>query len=95
MKIEKVGVIGLGIMGAGIAQVSARAGYQTYVNDMSPEIIDKALQGIEKSLARLKEKGKISDEEKSDVMSRLNPRPKLEDFTDCHLIIEAVAEETE
>ncbi len=93
MKIEKVGVIGLGIMGAGIAQVSAQAGYQTYVNDMSQEIIDNALKGIEKSLARLNEKGKISDEEKREVMARLVPRPNMEDFTDCHLVIEAVAEE--
>jgi len=93
MKVEKVGVIGLGIMGAGIAQVSAQAGYPTYINDMTQEIIDKALKGIETSLDRMKEKGKLSDAEKSEVMARLVPKSELAEFTDCHLVIEAVAEE--
>ena len=93
MKIEKVGVIGLGIMGAGIAQVTAQAGYRTFVNDISREIIDKAVSGIEQSLARLVEKGKISKEELKGVMDRLTPKTTLEELKDCDLVIEAVAED--
>ena len=93
MKIEKVGVVGLGIMGAGIAQVTARAGYRTCVNDMSREIIAKAVREIEQSLARLVEKGKISGEELKGAMGRLTPKTNLEEFTDCDLVIEAVAED--
>jgi len=93
MKIEKVGVIGLGIMGAGIAQVTAQAGYRTYVHDMTREIIEKAVHGIEQSLGRLVEKGKIPDEELTSAMDRLIPIRHLEDLRDCDLVIEAVVED--
>jgi 3-hydroxybutyryl-CoA dehydrogenase len=58
MEVKKVGVIGLGIMGAGIAQVTAQAGYQTVVHDVSGEIIEKAIEGIDRALSRLSEKGR-------------------------------------
>ena len=57
MEIRKVGVLGCGLMGAGIAQVAATAGYQTVVREVSDELINKGLSGIEKSLAKFAEKG--------------------------------------
>jgi 3-hydroxybutyryl-CoA dehydrogenase len=93
MKIEKVGVVGLGVMGAGIAQVTAQAGYRTDVHDISREIIDMAVTGIERSLARLAEKGNISGEELTKSKGRLTPRLELEGLKDCDLVIEAVAED--
>ena len=93
MKIEKVGVVGLGVMGAGIAQVAAQAGYRTCINDISREIIDKAVSGIAQSLAGLVEKGKLSGEELKEVMDRLTPKDHLEGLKDCDLVIEAVAED--
>jgi 3-hydroxybutyryl-CoA dehydrogenase len=93
MKIEKVGVVGLGVMGAGIAQVMAQAGYRTYAHDMSREIVEKAVNGIGQSLARLVEKGKISNEKLTAAMDRLIPILNLEDLKDCDLVIEAVVED--
>ena len=58
--IEKVGVVGCGLMGSGIAQVAAQAGCQVTVREVSQQLIDKGLQGIEKNLARLVEKGTLS-----------------------------------
>src|SRR6266436_6209514 len=62
MAIEKVGVVGCGLMGAGIAQVSAAAGFSTVVREVTPELLDKGIKGIEKNLARLVEKGKLCGE---------------------------------
>ena len=56
MAIQKVGVVGCGLMGSGIAQVSAQAGFQTVVREVTPELVEKGLKGIEKNLARLVEK---------------------------------------
>jgi 3-hydroxybutyryl-CoA dehydrogenase len=93
MEVKKVGVIGLGIMGAGIAQVTAQAGYQTVVHDVSGEIIEKAIEGIDRALSRLSEKGRISKEEKTDTMGRLIPGTGIETLGTCDLVIEAVVED--
>lgn len=90
MEVKKVGVIGLGMMGAGIAQVTAQAGYQTVVHDVSGEIIEKAIEGIDRALSRLSEKGRISKEEKTDTMGRLVTGTGIETFGTCDLVIEAV-----
>ncbi len=60
MAIEKVGVVGCGLMGSGIAQVCAAAGFETVVREVAPELVNKGLKGIEKNLARLVEKGTIT-----------------------------------
>jgi len=65
MAIQKVGVVGCGLMGSGIAQVSAQAGFPTIVREVSPEIVEKGLKSIEKNLARLMEKGGITEAQKN------------------------------
>lgn len=92
MEIKKVGVIGCGLMGSGIAQVSAAAGFETSVCEVSQEIVDRGIASIDKSLAKFVEKGKLSAEEKAATMARLNGTTNLEDLSDCDLIIEAIIE---
>ena len=71
MAIQKVGVVGCGLMGSGIAQVCAQAGFATVVREVSAEIVDKGLKNIEKNLARLVEKGTISEAQKAEIRGRL------------------------
>lgn len=92
MEIKKVGVIGCGLMGSGIAQVSAAAGYETKVCEVAQELVDKGLAGIDKSLSKFVEKGKLSSDEKSNILGRLQGTTNLEDLADCDLIIEAIIE---
>jgi len=93
MAIEKVGVAGCGLMGAGIAQVSAAAGFSTIVREISPELLDKGIKGIERNLARLVEKGTITDAVKSEIRGRLKGTTVIEDLKDCDLIVEAIIEQ--
>jgi 3-hydroxybutyryl-CoA dehydrogenase len=92
MEIRKVGVVGCGLMGSGIAQVSAMAGFSTVVREVSQPLLDKGLAAIEKSLSKLTEKGTLSPEQKAPTLARLQPTLKLEDFADCDLVIEAIIE---
>jgi 3-hydroxybutyryl-CoA dehydrogenase len=80
-------------MGSGIAQVSAAAGFVTVVREVSPELVEKGIKGIEKNLARLVEKGTISDATKSEIRNRLRGTTVIEDLQDCDLIIEAIIEQ--
>ncbi len=91
-KTEKFGVLGAGTMGAGIAQVAAQAGFETLVYDVSQEFIDRGLGRIRSFLQRSKERGKLSVEKEREIVSRLSSSLKLEDFSGCSLIIEAVPE---
>jgi 3-hydroxybutyryl-CoA dehydrogenase len=93
MAIEKVGVVGCGLMGAGIAQVSAAAGFSTIVREVGPELLDKGIKGIEKNLARLVEKGTITDVVKGEIRGRLGGTTVIEDLKDCDLVIEAIIEQ--
>jgi 3-hydroxybutyryl-CoA dehydrogenase len=92
MEIQKVGVAGCGLMGSGIAQVAAMAGFTTVVREVSDELLQKGLGIVEKSLGKLAEKGQITAEMKSAALSRLKPTTRLEDFADCDLVIEAIIE---
>ncbi|MBZ5562130.1 MAG: 3-hydroxybutyryl-CoA dehydrogenase [Acidobacteriia bacterium] len=92
MEIRKVGVVGCGLMGSGIAQVSAMSGFPTVVREVSQELLDKGLDQIEKSLAKFVEKGKLSAEQKGQALSRLQPTLRLVDFAECDLVIEAIIE---
>jgi 3-hydroxybutyryl-CoA dehydrogenase len=92
MTIQKVGVLGCGLMGSGIAQVSAAAGYSTVVKEVADEFLKKGLASIDKSLARLAEKGTITAEKRSETLERLKGTIKFEDLADCDIIIEAVTE---
>jgi 3-hydroxybutyryl-CoA dehydrogenase len=91
----KVGVLGAGTMGAGIAQVAAQAGYETLVYDVSQEFIDRGLDRIKAFLKGSRERGKITAEQESEVLQRLSSTLKLEDFSGCGLIVEAVPEKME
>ena len=93
MGIRKVGVVGCGLMGSGIAQVSAQAGFQTVVREVSADLVEKGLKGIEKNLARLVEKGNLMEAAKSEVLSRLMAATSLEDLKDCDVILEAIIEQ--
>ncbi len=92
MAIKKVGVIGCGLMGSGIAQVSAQSGYQVTVSEINDELLSKGLAGINKQLARAVEKGKITEEDKAAALERIKGSTKLDDFSDCDLVIEAAVE---
>ncbi len=91
MKITRVGVIGAGSMGNGIAQVSAQAGFEVTLFDISAEQLEKASQGIQKSLAKLDEKGKLKDSP-ANIFKRLKTTTRLEELKPCEFVIEAATE---
>jgi 3-hydroxybutyryl-CoA dehydrogenase len=93
MAIQRVGVVGCGLMGSGIAQVCAQAGFPTVVREVSAQIVDKGLKSIDKNLARLVEKGTISEAQKIETRGQLKGTTALEDLKDCDLIIEAIIEQ--
>ncbi len=95
MTIEKIGVLGCGLMGAGIAQVCAQAGFETVVREIDQKFIDKGFALIEKNVNRAVEKGKISEKDKDAIWNRLKGTLELDDLRDCDLIIEAVVENLE
>ena len=90
--IRKVGVLGCGLMGAGIAQVAATAGYPTVVKEVGEEFLKKGMAGIEKSLAKFVEKGTLTIEQRSETLARLKGTTKFEDLADCDIVIEAITE---
>ena len=92
MAIRKVGVVGCGLMGSGIAQVCAAAGFETLVREVKPELVEKGLKGIEKNLARLAEKGAITAAAQGEIRGRLKGTTAIEDLKDCDLIVEAIIE---
>lgn len=92
MDIKKVGVLGCGLMGSGIAQVAATAGFQTVVKEVSEEFINRGFAGIEKSLGRFAEKGTITSDQQGEIRNRLSGTTSFEDLADCDIIIEAIIE---
>lgn len=95
MDIKRVGVLGCGLMGAGIAQTAASAGFETKVREVSDELIQKGFSAIEKSLARFAEKGTITAEQQKQTRDRLSGTTSLNDLADCDIIIEAIIENLE
>jgi 3-hydroxybutyryl-CoA dehydrogenase len=93
--IKKVGVIGCGLMGRGIAQVSAAAGYDTTVREVSAELLQAGLGAIGKQLDRAVEKGKLEAADRDATLGRLVGTVSLEDLADCDIIIEAIVEDIE
>src|SRR4030095_96093 len=92
MEIKKVGVLGCGLMGSGIAQVAASAGFETVVREVSDELIHKGFLGIEKSLSRFAEKGSITAEQQKAIRDRLSGTTSFADLADCDIVIEAIIE---
>ena len=93
MPIERVGVVGCGLMGSGIAQVAAQAGCQVVVREVSADLVEKGLKSIEKNLQRLVEKGTLSQADRDQVRGRLRGTTSLEDLRDADLVIEAIIEQ--
>ncbi len=92
MAIKKVGVLGCGLMGSGIAQTAAAAGFETVVREVADEFLDKGMASIDKSLSRLLKKEKITGEQKSEIKGRLSGTTDVGDLADCDVVIEAVIE---
>jgi len=93
--IRKVGVVGLGTMGAGIAQVSVQSGFETIGREVEPELGERGRATIERYLARGVEKGRLSGDERDAALGRLTLTTDLADLADCDLVIEAALEELE
>ena len=93
MKVRKVGVVGLGTMGAGIAQVCVQAGIETVGREVSDELGEAARGRIDHYLGRGIEKGRLSEDERAAELERLTTTSRVEDLADCDLVIEAVVEE--
>jgi 3-hydroxybutyryl-CoA dehydrogenase len=92
MAVKKIGVIGAGQMGHGIALVSAKAGFEVIIQDIKDEFVEKGISKIDKFLNRSIEKGKIAEADKKKIMSKISGTTKLEDFKDVDLVIEAIFE---
>jgi len=99
MEINKVGVLGCGLMGSGIAQVAATAGLDVVVLEQEQKFLDKGFAGIDKSLSRLVErgpqKGGLTPEQKTEAQSRLKGTLNMQDLADCDIVIEAIIENVE
>jgi 3-hydroxybutyryl-CoA dehydrogenase len=92
MEIKKVGVVGAGTMGNGIAQLAAFIGCDVVMRDIDMKYVENGLKNIDKFLGRSLEKGKISQEQKDQVLARIKGTDKLEDLADVDFVIEAVIE---
>jgi 3-hydroxybutyryl-CoA dehydrogenase len=94
MAIKKIGVVGAGTMGTGIAQVAAASGFEVILNDVADDLIQRSLKIVDKSLAKLSEKGKI-EEDKDKIISRIKTTTQLADIKDVDFAVEAVFEDFE
>ena len=93
MEISKVGVVGCGLMGHGIAQICAQAGWQVVVREVSQEKLDRGVGKIDKQLARAVEKGRAEQSDADAVRGRITPTLEYSDLADCDLVIEAITED--
>ncbi|MDD3024301.1 MAG: 3-hydroxyacyl-CoA dehydrogenase NAD-binding domain-containing protein, partial [Syntrophomonadaceae bacterium] len=92
MEIKKIGVLGAGTMGAGIAQVCAEAGFAVVLVDVDAPVIEKAIKGVQKAWQKALEKGKLGEEDKQKRTSLLETGVSINEFKDCDLVIEAIVE---
>src|SRR5579863_9092027 len=95
MKIRKVGVLGSGLMGSGIAEVAAKAGHETVVREVSEELLDKGRARIQSSLDKAVDKGKLPAADRDAAMGRLRFVVELESLAECKLVLEAIVEKLE
>ncbi len=92
MTIRKVGVLGAGLMGSGIAEVCAKAGYDTLVREVTDDLVKKGLARIEGSLNKAVDKGKLAASDRDSAWKRIASTTRLEDVADCDIVIEAIVE---
>ena len=95
MKIEKVGVVGCGLMGSGIAEVAAKSGFDVRVREINDELLEKGKARIQKSMDRAVEKEKLSAEDRDAAMERLSFTTEVDDLADRDIVIEAIVEDLE
>jgi 3-hydroxybutyryl-CoA dehydrogenase len=95
MEIRKLGVVGCGLMGSGIAEVAARSGYATVVRETSQELLAKGRGRVEKSMRAAVERGKLPAAERDQALGRIRFTTELEEFADCDLVVEAATENPE
>jgi 3-hydroxybutyryl-CoA dehydrogenase len=95
MEIKRVGVVGCGIMGSGIAEVCARSGYDVVVREISDHLLQRGMERIRKSMSKGVKRGKLTQEEMEAAMSKIKGTLDMKDFSDCDLIIEAIIEDME
>ena len=92
MPISKVGVVGCGLMGSGIAEVAARSGYQVTVSEATQELLDRGLGNIRASMERGVKAGKLAAEDMNAALGRIQGTTSLDGFKDCDIVIEAITE---
>lgn len=92
MDIKKVGIVGCGLMGSGIAEITARAGYDVIVTEVTEEFLKKGISRIEASTQKAVDRGKSTAEERSATLGRITGTTRLDDLKDCQLVVEAVLE---
>ena len=93
MDIKKIGVVGAGQMGSGIAEVAVSSGYSVVMRDVTPEFVERGKKRIFSDLEKRVQKGKMTGEEQKEVLGRLTTTIRLEDFKDCDMVIEAASEQ--
>jgi 3-hydroxybutyryl-CoA dehydrogenase len=93
MNIRTVGIVGAGQMGGGIAQVAAQAEHEVVLYDVAAKMLERAVGGMEKSLVRLKEKGKLGRHDVADVLGRIRTTSRFDDLSDSDIVIEAAPED--
>jgi 3-hydroxybutyryl-CoA dehydrogenase len=92
MQVKKVGVLGCGLMGSGIAQVSAQGGFATTVVEANDELLQRGLGALGKTLGGLVERGKLEAKAKDELLGRITGTTRLEDLKDCDIVVEAITE---
>jgi 3-hydroxybutyryl-CoA dehydrogenase len=93
VEIKKVGVLGAGLMGHGIAQVAAQAGYEVVLREVDEDMLGKGVGKIEKQLARAVGKGRMEQSDSDEVRGRIKPTTDYADLADCDLVLEAITED--
>ena len=93
MEVKRVGVVGSGIMGAGVAEVAAKAGFEVVVRSRAQGSADALVAGLEKSLGKQVEKGRLEDTERQAILARLSVTTDLGELADCDLVVESVVED--
>ncbi len=93
MEIQRIGVVGAGQMGSGIAEVAVSSGFPTVMRDVTPDVLERGRQRIARDFERRVQKGRMAEEEQKSALERLRPTTRWEDFGDCDLVIEAASEQ--
>ncbi|MDD5312450.1 MAG: 3-hydroxybutyryl-CoA dehydrogenase [Dehalococcoidia bacterium] len=92
MAFKKIGVVGCGLMGRGIAEVSAKTGYDVVVSEINSELLNKGMSAVNQSLSKAVEKGKMTEADKDKTLGKIKGTVDMQEFKDCDLVVEAAVE---